>query len=648
MSSALFTSLSALRSHQDWIDVIGNNLANANTPGFKSSTLRFMDNFSRTLSGAVAPNGGLGGRNPSQVGQGVGVGSVVRAFEQGALSDTGRTFDLAMEGNGFFGVTDGATNYYTRVGTFGLDSFQNLVDISTGYQVLNPNYSPISIDTEGAFPPSATGEIEVKGNLPAEITGPLAEVLTGASPFKHGYPASLSGTATGSVAIPAGETWTMDVVINGGAPQTVQIAGSASGVTMADIATAIDGLSDVTASLNSSGSIVLASELTGADVTMKINPGVAGKDLALGIGIPTALVTGSESALIPGTTTLNDLPGNLTNYQPGDVIDISGVDTDGSPTNASFRYGATSSGFDGETVDSFVAYIDSLYSDANVSLNATGQIVVEAQTAGESDLLLSISDSPSQAGKTNWTTYAATQSTEGTGPDTVVTSTEVYDSSGLATTLTLTYERQTDASWTITPTLLDGAGSVTSGPITGLQFDENGVPVGLGAVNNSVSILFAGASSPQTVSVDLGTEGEPDGLTQFGSDPDVYVSAQDGYGSGELSSIDVLANGEISGFYSNGQSRTLGQVGVATFANSEGLASVGDNLWGETPNSGSIVMGIAGVGSSGRVVGGALESSNVSTAEQFVHLIEAQRGYQASSRVISIQDEIMAETVNLI
>ena len=80
MTSALFTALSSLKSHQDWIDVIGHNLANSNTPGFKKSTVRFSDNFSRTMQNALAPNGPLGGINPSQLGLGVNIGSIVRAF----------------------------------------------------------------------------------------------------------------------------------------------------------------------------------------------------------------------------------------------------------------------------------------------------------------------------------------------------------------------------------------------------------------------------------------------------------------------------------------------------------------------------------------------------------------------------------------
>ncbi len=648
MSTALFTALSALKSHQDWIDVIGNNLANTNTPGFKKSTVRFADNFSRTTRESVSPTGSLGGQNASQIGQGVQIGSIVRAFEQGALAETGRTFDMAMQGQGFFALSDGSVDFYTRVGTFGMDANQDLVDLSTGYKVLSPSGDAINLDIDAAYPPNRTTSVEFAGNLPAEVTGPLAEVLTGASGLKHGSPATLSGTTGGPIPIPPGETWTLDVVINGGAPQTVLIPGAVGGVSLAAIAAEIDEFSDVNASVNSSGFIEVSSTFTGADVTLKINPGEAGKDLASSIGIPTTLVTGSETPLVAGVTTLNDIPGNLSDYADGDVINISGVDADGSPINASFRYGPPAGGFDGNTVDSFVSFLDSLYSTATVSLNAAGQINVVSETAGESDLLLAISDNSGQAGKTNWNVYATSVTTQGTGPDTVVTSSEVYDNAGTAHTLTLTYERQEDLTWNVRPEIPSTSGTVTSGTVTGLQFDENGAPIGLGAVANDVVIDFAGTPGTVSVELDFGIDGDLKGLTQFGSAAEVFVAGQDGYAAGELASLNVATNGAINGFYTNGQSQELGAVGVAVFDNSEGLAEVGDNLWGRTPNSGDLIFGRGDLAAAGKVIGGSLENSNVDTAEQFVRLIEAQRGYQASSRVISIQDEVLAEAVNLI
>lgn len=645
MATSLFTALSGLQSHQSWIDVIGNNLANTNTPGFKTSRASFGASFSQTLHYATPANGLLGGKNPTQIGYGVALSDVARNFHQGALTDTGRTFDLAMNGHGFFALSNGGQDFYTRVGTFGLDNVNNLVDLATGYSVLSPTGQPLNLDVDSLYPPEGTKNVQMVGNLPATVEGPLAEVLTSTTGFVHGQPAQLVGTQLGPFNIPPGETWTMSVTVNGGSPQPISFTGSGTPITNADIAAAIDALPDANATVDGSGLLVVTSERTGDAVNMKINAGEAGKDLAAMLGISTTQTTGSQSPLIPGVTTLNDLPGNVSDYEDGDLIHITAVDTDGTPINASFQFGAAN---DGTTVDDFIAYVDSLFTDAQVSLNGSGQFVVEAQTSGEADLMLAFTDESSQAGKMDWTSYAASETTAGTGPDTVIASTEVYDSAGTSHTLTMTYERQDDGTWTGIPSVDAASGTVLSGPITGIQFDDEGAPVGLAAVNKNVVVQFAGQSGSQTIGLDLGADGDFAGLTQFGGEANVYVGDQDGFGSGELASITVEVDGNISGYYTNGQSRSLGEIGVATFSNEEGLGEVGENLWGRTANSGTMVLGKGTLGKAGKVIGGSLENSNVDTAEQFVHLIEAQRGYQASSRVISIQDEILSETVNLI
>ena len=126
------------------------------------------------------------------------------------------------------------------------------------------------------------------------------------------------------------------------------------------------------------------------------------------------------------------------------------------------------------------------------------------------------------------------------------------------------------------------------------------------------------------------------------------MDSQDGSGVGTLSSVSVNSNGDVQGFYSNGQIETLGEIGVATFVNVHGLREVTDNLWSETANTGARTLGKATAGPAGEIVAGALESSNVEIAEEFVNLIEAQRGFQANARMISTTDEVLAELVNLL
>src|SRR5262245_16085547 len=134
MSTALTAALSGLRVHQFYLDVVGNNLANASTTGYHSSRVTFADLLSQTLSFGSGPTSTLGGIDPSQIGLGVGVHSVDINDLQGALDNTGRPFDLALQGQGFFVLNSGSKNVFTRAGAFGIDKANFLVDTSTGYR----------------------------------------------------------------------------------------------------------------------------------------------------------------------------------------------------------------------------------------------------------------------------------------------------------------------------------------------------------------------------------------------------------------------------------------------------------------------------------------------------------------------------------
>ncbi len=639
MASSLYTALSALHAHQGWLDVIGNNLANTNTPGFKAASATFGDAFSRSFRPAMSA-GQAGGSNPMQIGGGVAMGAISRDFGQGAISQTGRSFDLAIGGKGFFALSNGRSDLFTRVGSFGLDSTNTLVDMASGYRVLSGSGQAVTLDTTKPFAPSATQSVSITGNLPAEVGGPFAAILTGNTPFREGSAALITGTETAPITIPAGETWTMEVTVSGGAPQSVAIQGTGAPVGMQDVADAIDALDHVSASLNA-GAIEVVSDASGEGASLQFTLGEAGQDLAAACGLTTNLVTGSEGDVTP-TTDLNALPGGIADYVTGDTITLSGVDYDGSAVNASFVYGT-----DGTTVADLVSFIDGLYTGATAALDASGRLTLTADTAGATELSISISDGAENAGSTSWSDYLPMVTTNGTDADRVVTSSEVFDSTGVSRQLTMSFVRDADGTWTLTAEADAEEGVVTSEPVSGLAFDANGAPSNLAAQNASVTVDWTDGGS-QTMSLSLGTDGQLDGLTQFGDTTSARVSSQDGYGVGELADLSIEADGDVMGHYTNGQERTLGSVGLAVFGNAEGLEAIGGNFWRETVASGSASLGAGNSGPAGVVIGGALEESNVDTAEEFVHLIEAQRGYQASSRVISVQDELLNDAVNLI
>jgi flagellar hook protein FlgE len=554
-------------------------------------------------------------------------------------------FDLAMSGKGHFMLSDGLSTLYTRVGTFGLDATSRLVDQRTGYLVLNQTGQSINVDSTSLFPPSATNSLSFTGNLPAEVKGPLAQVLSSSSGYADGTQANLAGGTVGPYTIPSGETWTMDLVVSGGAPQRVSVTSTTGSVTALDIVNAINALpsSGVTAQV-AGGSVSITTDRTGSAATLRVVPGSTGQDLASAIGISTTQVAGTQT-IASAATKLNDLPSNVAKYQAGDAIEISGVDTDGTPVSGTFVFG-TGATQDGDTLGDLMNFIDTLFPLGTPALDATsGKITMTANQSGPTGLSLSILDGAGALGSTLWSQHAMVTTTAGTGPDTASTSIEVFDQAGTAHTVTFTYERQADGSWNVTPSVPPGEGTV-SGVLTGLRFNPNGTIATL-PLSNTISATFTGQPA-QSIALDLGTPALYDGLTMFGGPTTMFADSQNGFGVGELANMAVNADGTIQGFYDNGQVRSLGQIGVANFVNEHGLRELGDNLWTESANSGARTVSRGLQAGAGEVVGGALEGSNVDIAEEFVHLIEAQRGFQANARVITTTDQVLSELVNLL
>lgn len=141
MLRSLYAGVSGLKNHQTKMDVVGNNIANVNTVGFKSSRVTFQDIYSQTLQPATAPGGGSGGVNPQQVGLGMALGSIDVMMTRSAIEYTGAPLDLSIDGDGFFVVNDGQRDLFTRAGNFYMDSSNNLVT-SGGLKVQGVNLNP--------------------------------------------------------------------------------------------------------------------------------------------------------------------------------------------------------------------------------------------------------------------------------------------------------------------------------------------------------------------------------------------------------------------------------------------------------------------------------------------------------------------------
>ncbi len=247
MMASLFAGVSGLRNHQVKMNVVGNNIANVNTLGFKAGRVTFQEALVQTFRGAGRPTSTSGGTNPLQLGLGMSLATIDNLFLQGGLETTGQTTDLGIQGSGFFVLSDGQQQYFTRAGAFGFDSNSNMVNPANGY-VLQGKMA----DVDGTIPASApvgnvslpfgqqdparmTSEIQMGMNLDAAATDAAASINSAGT--------SNVSTVTGSAANGSGGQHVL--TITGTNAVFSELSGSHAlvldDVTAADIATLIGG-----------------------------------------------------------------------------------------------------------------------------------------------------------------------------------------------------------------------------------------------------------------------------------------------------------------------------------------------------------------------------------------------------------------------
>jgi flagellar hook protein FlgE len=230
------------------------------------------------------------------------------------------------------------------------------------------------------------------------------------------------------------------------------------------------------------------------------------------------------------------------------------------------------------------------------------------------------------------------------------TALSVYDSLGNANTYTMYFTKTASNIWTVNATVTDTTGGITNlGTLGTLNFNSSGVLTSTNPATLSQTIPGA----------DLGSGGATSGVanltfpvsfsssTQYGTSFAVNSLTQDGSASGSLASFNIGADGVITGTYTNGQSKKLGQIALANFANPQGLQPQGNNLFASTSSSGIALNNPPGTGGNGVLQSGATEDSNVDLTAQLVDLITAQRTYQANAQTIKTQDTILQTLVNL-
>ncbi|OGT19989.1 MAG: flagellar hook protein FlgE [Gammaproteobacteria bacterium RBG_16_57_12] len=232
----------------------------------------------------------------------------------------------------------------------------------------------------------------------------------------------------------------------------------------------------------------------------------------------------------------------------------------------------------------------------------------------------------------------------------------VYDSLGTLHTATMYYRKVDTAlgtlpnSWqtflyidgTEVPPVASAAG--TPGTMT---FNPNGTLNTVSPVGSTSTRLGYSAYVPTTGASNITLEIDYNDTSQYGTAFGVNSLIQDGFTTGQLSSIDVDSSGVVFARFTNGQTSTLGKLAMGNFTNPQGLRQLGDSVWAESFESGNVILGEAGTASFGLIQQGALEASNVDISEQLVNLITAQRNFQANAQVITTADTITQTIINI-
>lgn len=676
---SLFSGVSGLRNHQVMMDVIGNNISNINTIGFKSARVSFSETFAQILRGATQPSGESGGTNPIQVGLGMNISSIDTIFTQGNLETTGQVTDLAIQGNGFFIVKKGGKNYFTRAGSFRFDANGNLVDSATGAIVQGKMADASGLVPPGAkledikipfgqkSPAKATSVIKLTGNLNAGGV-PKGNILRSARLYAvedgNSDVNDLLATGSANTVITGMISGSTTVTVQDGTKvKTYTYVSKDGGVGDGNFHTLNDLIKEINndfagslfASIDSQGRIVLTSSV---DQTVLISSNNRNFESALSglngnyssnsnkLSDKFSHVARADDLLI----NLRDAQGNDLGLVAGDTITIDGKVGGKAISTVNFSVNATSKYKD------FADAVKNAFRIGNpkgVEIDPdTGSLVINADGGKAYEITeLNISASGRDRFNSifenkpgNWLEVQKAEDVE------VSTTVTVYDSLGNRHNITLKFVKDATVpnqwSWTASVAgkeviIAGGSGKIVfnqDGSIRSFFFDDGSSTLKIDPGDNSAKTL--------EIVIDPGKIGEFAGITQMEGTSSL-IADQDGYGLGFLNTISVSEDGKILGVFSNGTVRVLAQILIATFNNPSGLVRVGDNMFDISANSGAPIIDEPGSAIQSKVMSGVLEQSNVDLAEEFTRMIIAQRGFQANARIITASDEFLQEIVNL-
>ena len=707
--TSLYAGISGLNVNSDAISLIGNNIANSNTIGFKSGRIQFKDIVSSSLGGGTA----------GQIGRGATTSGISTLFTQSSFETTTRGTDLAIDGDGFFIVADGDVDYYSRAGDFIFDK-DGLMINSSGLAVQG-----WKVDDEG----KTTGDI-------GDIN--VSDVSSSSKPSTSvGLGANLDSTSEAKFVLnDYNGRFVMDVA---GTEVIVNLSGTFTGKTLASqlentiqtnvaFTTALGAgspsdftvsYSDVTGKFSFTNGTAANMELTldnpsggtpANDFTMHEILGleIIDRDGAAGVdNIALLSSTQITSDVLPRLSDrlfyVNDDNNSLVfSIGANEFQAIIPVQAD--PYTTLFYSDGTDKVPSGSSIASALAAALNSATDtsggvatvaATTTFSAnfddeTGKIeIIATAVAGTDDIRFKWEDDRTSAEQLlgfasefdpdNVTSAITFEISGNSGsvesvfpPNTVFDATastystamNVYDTLGSPHTITAYFKKLASNVWewhiAVDSTDLDNGIPKTDGtpslmevgPGGILQFNPNG-SLNSETFNDNVMFNFSGgADLMQEIDVDFGSstsEGGSglDGTTQYANASATFSQTQDGFPAGSLSGVSVGTDGMISGIFTNGEIKDLAQLALAIFNSPWGLDKKGDNIWAETINSGNVSVGLPGTAGRGSIASNSLEQSNVDIATEFVKMIAAQRAFQANAKMITTSDELLNEVVNL-
>ena len=652
------TAVSGLRSANSDLSVIGNNVANASTTGFKNSRAEFAD---------VYASAALGGGS-STIGSGVILSKVNQLYQQGNISFTNNSLDMAINGEGFFIMDNDGAVEYTRAGLFGLDQ-EGFVVGSLGRRLqgfqasdtgsVSGSLSDLQITTDN-LAPSQTIQVDALLNLDARET----------SPADIGSTAATLGTAIGDVQAGNNNGYpveTVTVTLSDGSPRNITTAANADASVTASV---INALPEISATATTNATISTITDNGGLEVT--INGVTVVSSTGIGSITPQSIAVAINqltNTTLRGITALQDAAAGTVTITSNDGTDLNiGIRNSTDPLDTITVEGTTPTQVvlngdgSGDGLNATVGGTVSVTMEEGVTIdsNGDGTGIFEADVTAAP--FVNNSFDPD-----NQDTYNH------------ATSLSVFDSLGNSHILTMFFVKESGLNtWTMY-VQVDGMDVGDPNRALDPPFDEEPGQASFNLVFNNDGTIDRGASDPVQITYwnPVDENGEPNGAleglpvadggvfpvnepytssnfeidifstTQFGSSFSVNNMSQDGFTTGRLTDIDITSDGFIFARYTNGQSQILGQLGLANFRNTQGLQPVGNTAWAETFDSGNPVVGTPGSAALGVVQSGALEESNVELSQELVKLIVAQRNFQANARTIQTADTVTQAIINI-